>query len=94
MFRVAVWGRREWQPSYFTAAVWRDQAKHASQSLSKGSRVVVVGRLQQRSWAAEDGSARAGLRGAWRARTPSSTSPTRRKKRHESCVVVLLPSSA
>jgi single-stranded DNA-binding protein len=28
------------------------------QSLSKGSRVVVVGRLQQRSWTAEDGSAR------------------------------------
>jgi single-strand DNA-binding protein len=26
--------------------------------LSKGSRVVVVGRLQQRSWTAEDGSAR------------------------------------
>jgi single-stranded DNA-binding protein len=26
--------------------------------VSRGSRVVVVGRLQQRSWAAEDGSAR------------------------------------
>ena len=38
--------------------VWRDQAKHAAESLAKGSRVVVVGRLQQRSWTAEDGSAR------------------------------------
>jgi hypothetical protein len=38
--------------------VWRDQAEHASQSLSKGSRVVVIGRLQQWSWTAEDGSAR------------------------------------
>jgi single-strand DNA-binding protein len=38
--------------------LWRDQAEHASQSLAKGSRVVVVGRLQQRSWTAEDGSAR------------------------------------
>jgi single-strand DNA-binding protein len=38
--------------------VWRDQAKHAADSLSKGSRVVVVGRLQQRTWTAEDGSAR------------------------------------
>jgi single-stranded DNA-binding protein len=28
------------------------------ESLSRGSRVVVVGRLQQRSWTAEDGSAR------------------------------------
>jgi single-strand DNA-binding protein len=27
-------------------------------SLAKGSRVVVLGRLQQRSWTAEDGSAR------------------------------------
>ena len=38
--------------------VWRDQAEHAAQSLAKGSRVVVVGRLQQRAWTAEDGSAR------------------------------------
>jgi len=38
--------------------VRRDQAEHAVQSLAKGSRVVVVGRLQQRSWTAEDGSAR------------------------------------
>src|SRR5215218_8976900 len=38
--------------------VWRDQAEHASKSLSRGSWVVVVGRLQQRSWTAEDGGAR------------------------------------
>jgi single-strand DNA-binding protein len=38
--------------------VWRDQAEHVVASLSKGSRVVVVGRLQQRAWTAEDGSAR------------------------------------
>ena len=38
--------------------VWRDQAENLAESLSKGSRVVVVGRLQQRSWTAEDGSAR------------------------------------
>jgi len=58
MFRVAVSGRREQEPSFFTVIVWRDQAEHAAQSLSKGSRVVVMGRLQQRSWTAEDGSAR------------------------------------
>jgi single-strand DNA-binding protein len=58
IFRVAVSGRREQEPSFFTVIVWRDQAEHASQSLSKGSRVVVMGRLQQRSWTAEDGSAR------------------------------------
>ena len=44
--------------SLFTVVMWRDQAEHAAQSLSRGSRVVVVGRLQQRSWTAEDGSAR------------------------------------
>jgi single-strand DNA-binding protein len=58
MFWVAVSGRREQGPSFFTVIVWRDQAEHASQSLSKGSRVVVMGRLQQRAWTAEDGSAR------------------------------------
>jgi single-strand DNA-binding protein len=45
-------------------AVWRQrldhllQAEHTAESLPKGSRVVVVGRLQQRSWTAEDGNAR------------------------------------
>jgi single-strand DNA-binding protein len=38
--------------------VWRDQAEHAAESLTKGSRVVVLGKLQQRTWTAEDGSAR------------------------------------
>ena len=33
-------GRRE--QSFFTVVVWGDQAEHAAQSLSKGSRVVVV----------------------------------------------------
>ena len=55
MFRVAVSGRREQKASFFTVIVWCDQAEHAAESLSKGSRVVVVGRLQQRSWTAEDG---------------------------------------
>jgi single-strand DNA-binding protein len=58
MFRVAVSGRREQEPSFFTVVVWPDQAEHAAESLGKGSRVVVVGRLQQRSWTAEDGSVR------------------------------------
>jgi single-strand DNA-binding protein len=51
-------GRREQEASFFTVVAWRDQAEHAAQSLSKGSRVVVVGRLQQRTWTAEDRSAR------------------------------------
>jgi single-strand DNA-binding protein len=58
VFRVAVSGRREQEASFFTVIVWRAQAQHAAESLAKGSGVVVVGRLQQRSWTAEDGSAR------------------------------------
>ena len=58
MFRVAVSRRGEQEASFFAVIVWRDQAEHAAESLSKGSRVVVVGRLQQRSWTAEDGSVR------------------------------------
>ena len=61
MFRVAVSGRREQEASFFTVVVWRDQAEHAAESLAKGSRIVVLGRLQQRSWTAEDGSARSAV---------------------------------
>jgi len=58
MLWVAVSARRDGEASFFTVVVWRDQAEHAAESVSKGSRVVVIGRLQQRSWTAEDGSAR------------------------------------
>ena len=61
MFRAGVSGRREQEASFFTVVVWRDQAEHVAESLSKGSRVVVVGRLQQRAWTAEDGSARSSV---------------------------------
>jgi single-strand DNA-binding protein len=47
---------RDNKPSFFNVIVWRDQAEHVGQSLSKGSRVVVLGPLQQRTWTAEDGS--------------------------------------
>ena len=58
MFRVTVSGPREQEASFFTVVVWRDQAEHVAESLSKGRRIVVVSRLQQRSWTAEDSSAR------------------------------------
>jgi single-strand DNA-binding protein len=38
--------------------VWRDQAEHTAESLTRGSRVVVLGKLQQRTSTAEDDSAR------------------------------------
>jgi single-strand DNA-binding protein len=58
MFRVTVSGPREQEASSFTVVVWRDRAEHVAKSLVKGSRVVVMGRLQQRSWTAEDSTAR------------------------------------
>jgi single-strand DNA-binding protein len=58
VFRVAVSGRRDQEASFFTVIVWRDQAEHVAESLAKGSRVVVVGRLQQRSWTAQAWSVR------------------------------------
>jgi hypothetical protein len=37
MFRVAISGRREQEASFFTVVVWRDQADHAAQSLSRAA---------------------------------------------------------
>lgn len=38
---------------FFRCNCWRDMAENVAESLTKGARVMVVGRLQQRSW--EDG---------------------------------------
>jgi single-stranded DNA-binding protein len=38
VFRVAVPSRREQEPSFFTVIVWRDQAEHAVEAPSRGSR--------------------------------------------------------
>ncbi|MBA3431615.1 MAG: single-stranded DNA-binding protein [Actinobacteria bacterium] len=43
---------------FFRCSCWRDMAENVAESLSKGSRVVVVGRLQQRSWEDGDGNRR------------------------------------
>jgi single stranded DNA-binding protein len=38
--------------------VWRDQAENLADSLSKGDRVMVTGRLRQRSWETPEGDKR------------------------------------
>jgi single-stranded DNA-binding protein len=38
--------------------VWRGQAEHLADSLSKGDRVMVTGRLRQRSWDTPEGDKR------------------------------------
>lgn len=43
---------------FLRCSAWRDLATHCAQSLSKGMRVIAQGRLQQRSYQAQDGSNR------------------------------------
>lgn len=40
----------EEQTSFFDVICWRDLAENVDVSLHKGDRVVVIGRLEQRSW--------------------------------------------
>ena len=51
---------QEWQEatSFFDVVCWRDLAENVALSLSKGMRVIVTGRLDQRSWEIEDGEHR------------------------------------
>ncbi len=44
--------------SFFDIVCWREMAENASESLSKGARVVVTGRLEQRSWETPEGEKR------------------------------------
>src|SRR5579862_7786340 len=51
---------QEWQEStsFFDVICWRDLAENVALSLTKGMRVIVTGRLEQRSWETEDGDKR------------------------------------
>jgi len=50
----------EWQEqtSFFNVVCWGDLGENAATSLSKGSRAIVTGRLEQRSWETQDGEKR------------------------------------
>ena len=50
----------EWQEqtSFFNVVCWGDLGENAATSLSKGSRVIVTGRLEQRSWETQDNEKR------------------------------------
>lgn len=43
---------------FMRCSAWRDLAEHCASTLSKGMRVIAQGRLQQRSYQAQDGSNR------------------------------------
>jgi single stranded DNA-binding protein len=49
---------RDGDTSFLKVNVWRGQAEHLADSLSKGDRVMVTGRLRQRSWETPDGDKR------------------------------------
>jgi single-strand DNA-binding protein len=49
---------RDGDTSFLKVNVWRGQAEHLADSLSKGDRVMVTGRLRQRSWETPEGDKR------------------------------------
>jgi single-strand DNA-binding protein len=65
-FGVAVnrrWQNRqtqEWEEavSFFDVTAWAQLAENAAESVTKGTRVTVTGRLDQRSWETQDGDKR------------------------------------
>ena len=48
----------EEQVSYFNVVCWREMAENVAESLTKGMRIVVTGRLEQRSWETKEGDKR------------------------------------
>ena len=44
--------------SFFDITCWRNLAENVAESISKGSRVIVYGRLDQRSWESQEGERR------------------------------------
>ena len=51
-------GEWEEETSFFDIVCWRDLADNVSESLNKGDRIIVTGRLEQRSWETQDGEKR------------------------------------
>jgi len=51
---------QEWEEatSFFDVVCWRELAEHAAESITRGMRVIVVGRVEQRSWETPDGERR------------------------------------
>jgi len=50
----------EWQEetSFFGGTCWREVAENVAESLSKGDRVFITGRLEQRNWETNEGEKR------------------------------------
>jgi single-stranded DNA-binding protein len=64
---------RDGDTSYLRVNVWRGQTEHLADSLTKGDRMMVTGRLRQRSWETSKGtSARSPRSRPTRSAPPSS----------------------
>lgn len=50
----------EWEEatSFFNVVCWRDLAENVGESLTQGARVIITGRLDQRSWETDQGERR------------------------------------
>jgi single-strand DNA-binding protein len=54
-------GSNEWkdgEPLFLACTVWRQAAEHVAESLQRGARVIVSGRLRQRSYETREGEKR------------------------------------
>lgn len=53
----------EWDESvsFFNVIAWGDIAEHVGDTVEKGNRVVVTGRLEQRSWENDDGDKKSAI---------------------------------
>ncbi|MDX1510142.1 MAG: single-stranded DNA-binding protein [Nitriliruptorales bacterium] len=51
-------GREGEETVFMDVNAWRDMAENVAESLHKGDRVVVIGRIKKRSYEAQDGSTR------------------------------------
>jgi single-strand DNA-binding protein len=49
---------RDGDPLFLSCSVWRQAAEHVAESLNRGDRVVVTGRLKQRSYETREGERR------------------------------------
>ncbi|HZD68760.1 MAG TPA: single-stranded DNA-binding protein [Actinomycetes bacterium] len=64
-FRLAVTPRvregdswKDGETSFFRVNVWRQMAENVAETLTKGARCIVVGRLRMRSWETQEGEKR------------------------------------
>jgi single-strand DNA-binding protein len=68
-FRIAVnrrmpdgnGGWKDGEASYFSVNCWRGLAENVAETLTRGTRVVVAGRLQYRAWENQDGDKRSAV---------------------------------